>query len=115
MNSRIELQIESRCLDLRELAGVVDVIIRNKKHNLYLVTKRDLNKETYPGFFEVSSGAIDFGEELEHAAYREVKEETGLDIYNLKYMYKTFGNHMLYFTFVADDTDLFCATWVRIN
>ncbi len=81
--------------------GVVDVIIRNVKHNLYLVTKRDLNKETYPGFFEISSGAIDYGEELEHAAYREVKEETGLDIYDLKYMYKTFGNHMLYFTFVA--------------
>ena len=82
--------------------GVVDIIIRNSKNNLYLVTRRDLNKETYPGFFEASGGAVDFGEELEHAAHREVKEETGLDIYNLKYMYKTFGNHMLYFTFVAE-------------
>ena len=81
--------------------GVVDVIIRNTKYNLYLVTRRDLNKETYPGFYEISSGAIDYGEELEHAAYREVKEETGLDIHDLKYMYKTFGNHMLYFTFTA--------------
>lgn len=81
--------------------GVVDVIIRNVKHNLYLTTRRDLNKETYPGFYEISSGAIDFGEELEHAAYREVKEETGLDIYDLEYLYKTFGNHMLYFTFFA--------------
>ena len=82
--------------------GVVDIIIKNVKYDLYLVTKRDINKETYPGFFEISGGAIDYGEDLEHAAIREVKEETGLDIFNLKYRYKTFGNHMLYFTFTAE-------------
>ncbi len=82
--------------------GVVDIIIKNAKYNLYLVTRRDLNKETYPGFYEITGGALDYNEDLVTAAIREVKEETGLDIFNLNYRYKTFGNHMLYFTFTAE-------------
>ena len=86
--------------------GVVDIIIKNAKYNLYLVTRRDLNKETYPGFYEITGGALDYNEDLVKAAIREVKEETGLDIFDLKYRYKTFGNHMLYFTFTAETSNL---------
>ena len=66
-------------------AGIVDIIIKNEKNNKYLTTRRDLNKVTSPGLWEITGGGIDYEENIEHAVIRESFEETGLKL--LKYIY----------------------------
>ena len=46
----------------------------------YLITKRVMTKAWAPGWWEVSGGAAQAGEESEEAVRREVLEETGLDV-----------------------------------
>ena len=48
----------------------------------FLITRRKLDKEWAPGWWEVSGGAAQVGEESCEAVLREVKEETGLDVRN---------------------------------
>ena len=45
----------------------------------FLITKRVMTKAWAPGWWEVSGGAAQAGEESCEAVLREVKEETGLD------------------------------------
>ena len=46
-----------------------------------LLQKRDLSKQTFPGFWDVSvAGHVSAGETILEGALREVKEEIGLDI-----------------------------------
>lgn len=46
----------------------------------YLITKRVMTKAWAPGWWEVSGGAAQAGEESCDAVLREVREETGLDV-----------------------------------
>ena len=46
----------------------------------FLITKRVMTKAWAPGWWEVSGGAAQAGEESCEAVLREVKEETGLDV-----------------------------------
>ncbi len=46
----------------------------------YLITKRIMTKAWAPGWWEVSGGACQAGEESLDAVKREVLEETGLDV-----------------------------------
>ena len=48
----------------------------------FLITQRVMTKEWAPGWWEVSGGAAQAGEESCEAVLREVKEETGLDVRN---------------------------------
>ena len=48
----------------------------------YLITKRVMTKVWAPGWWEVSGGAAQAGEESYDAVLREVREETGLDVSN---------------------------------
>ena len=48
----------------------------------FLITKRVMTKAWAPGWWEVSGGAAQAGEESCEAVLREVKEETGLDVRN---------------------------------
>lgn len=57
----------------------IDAIILNDKDQLLLI-KRDKNSKAYPGYWGLVSGKVDWGEEIEEAVVREVKEETNLDI-----------------------------------
>lgn len=50
----------------------------------FLITKRVMTKAWAPGWWEVSGGAVQAGEESEDAVLREVKEETGLDVSGAK-------------------------------
>ncbi|HUH78716.1 MAG TPA: NAD(+) diphosphatase [Methanoregula sp.] len=57
-----------------------------------------------PGMFSVIAGFVEAGENLEHAIHREVREETGIQVRNIRY----FGSepwpfpHSLMIGFVAD-------------
>ena len=57
---------------------VLGVIMRPDKR--FLITKRVMTKAWAPGWWEVSGGAAQAGEESEEAVRREIKEETGLDV-----------------------------------
>lgn len=45
----------------------------------FLITRRVMTKSWAPGWWEVSGGAAQAGEDSKDAVLREVKEETGLD------------------------------------
>lgn len=57
---------------------VLGVIAR--KDGKFLITKRVMTKAWAAGWWEVSGGAAQAGEESKDAVLREVKEETGLDV-----------------------------------
>lgn len=59
---------------------VLGVVAR--KDGKYLITKRVMTKAWAPGWWEVSGGACQAGEESRDAVLREIKEETGLDVSN---------------------------------
>lgn len=46
----------------------------------FLITKRVMTKAWAPGWWEVSGGAAQAGEDSQDAVMREIKEETGLDV-----------------------------------
>ena len=46
----------------------------------FLITKRVLTKAWAPGWWEVSGGAVQAGEDSKVAVVREIREETGLDV-----------------------------------
>lgn len=48
----------------------------------FLITKRVMTKHWAPGWWEVSGGSVQAGEDSKDAVKREVLEETGLDVTN---------------------------------
>lgn len=59
----------------------VGVFIFNSRGEILLV-----KSHKWPGHYVVPGGHVELGESLEQAAMREAKEETGLDIYDLKFV-----------------------------
>lgn len=58
-------------------------IVLVRRDNELLLTRK---KEWAPGRYSLVAGFLDFGESLEECAVREVKEETGIDIRNVRYV-----------------------------
>jgi ADP-ribose pyrophosphatase YjhB (NUDIX family) len=58
-------------------------ILKNEKGE-YLLVKRSF--EPFKDWWDIPGGFVDDNESLEQATIREVKEETGLDIKQLKYL-----------------------------
>lgn len=66
--------------------GVAIVIIQHED-GTFLLMKRDPNKADYPDYWEPgASGSILQGESFIQGAFREMKEETGLETDNMMYM-----------------------------
>jgi NAD+ diphosphatase len=58
-------------------------IVLVKRGNQVLLTRKS---EWPPGRYSLVAGFLDFGESLEECAIREVKEETGIEIENVRYV-----------------------------
>lgn len=59
----------------------VGVFVFNKTGEMLL-----LKSHKWPGKYVVPGGHVELGERIEEAAIREAKEETGLEIYDLKFI-----------------------------
>lgn len=55
-------------------------VVFNPELKKYLVLKKSLAEDINPDTYEFPGGRLQFGEELEEAVKREIKEETGLDV-----------------------------------
>lgn len=60
-----------------------------------LVLKRSQKEKFLPGYWEMPGGKVEFGEDINEAVAREVKEETNLDV-------KVIGPYAA-FSYVSDD------------
>ena len=76
-----------------------------------------LESHKWPRAYVVPGGHVELGERLEEAAVREAKEETGLDVYDLKFInFQQFiydpafwkRRHFIFFDFAAktEETDV---------
>ena len=82
---------------------VCDILIRHRDGE-FLVTRRDPDKEPYPGCLEASAGgSAQTGETPEEAARREMKEETGLEADGLELIGTTLRprSHSLVYAYLA--------------
>jgi len=70
-------------------SGIHVLIAHNDK---YLVMKRSENDPNQPGHWDLPGGGVDHGEQPLEAAFREVKEEAGLDVTITKIL-NTFAFH----------------------
>ena len=64
------------------------VVILNKDKHILLVREKLSHKAD---LWHIPSGSVELNEPLEHAAIREAKEETGLDVILLAYLNTYFG------------------------
>lgn len=60
--------------------GVATKAIIKNKEGKYLILMKSSKEDINPNTYDIPGGRISFGEKLEEAVAREVKEETGLDI-----------------------------------
>lgn len=57
----------------------VYIFVLNPKNEIF-IQRRSLHKDLYPGYYTGSAtGHVDFGEDYDDAARRELKEELGID------------------------------------
>jgi len=69
--------------------AVVGVVFVDTKEDLYvLLTKRSSDMSDFPNRWCLPCGYLDYNETLEQATVREICEETSLNIYDLKNVFK---------------------------
>lgn len=66
-----------------ETRVIVGAIIENSKGEI-LIGRKPKNKGVYLDAWHLPGGGIEHGEIIEDALKREIKEETGLDIFDIK-------------------------------
>ena len=69
----------------------VPAIIKNSKGEI-LLEKRAKNVLLYPGYWGLPGGLIEYGETIEQAIRREIREELGVDSKVIKYAKKPMMN-----------------------
>jgi len=73
------------------------IILKNNKEFLSVSLHNDHSDMNMPG------GMVEKNELPVQAGIREVKEETGLNVKNLKFLYKEFENDILVYTYYTFD------------
>ena len=82
---------------------VVDILVQHVDGS-FLLTKRDMCKDVYPGYWEAGAGGSAIaGEEPLDAAKRELFEETGLAPIRMELVSHTFReqSHSMFYSFIA--------------
>ena len=82
---------------------VVDILVQHVD-GTFLLTKRDMSKDVYPGYWEASAGGSALaGEEPLEAAKRELFEETGLTALSMELVSHTFRDtsHSMFYSYLA--------------
>ena len=82
---------------------VVDILVQHAD-GTFLLTKRDMSKDVYPGYWEASAGGSALaGEEPLEAAKRELFEETGLTALSMELVSHTFRDksHSMFYSYLA--------------
>ena len=74
------------------------ILVYNKKEDKILMCKR--KKDPYKGKFNLVGGKVEKGEDELHAAYRELKEETGITNNDIKL------THFMNFQYEISDMEL---------
>lgn len=59
-----------------------------KINNKYLVTKRSENETTYPKYWDIPGGLVEYGELPRNAVIRETMEEVNLNIIPIKIIHE---------------------------
>jgi len=78
-------------------------VIVNKRNEILVATRAN---EPAKGTFDLPGGFVDMGETAEDAVIREVKEETGLDLQEVRYLF-SIPNQYVYSDFEVETTDMF--------
>ena len=55
--------------------------------------------------FNLPGGKVELGEQLIQTGIREVKEETGINVYNLEFLYEGIDNEFQVFTYYTNNFD----------
>lgn len=75
----------------------VQVVLLNNNGEVLAVSRKDNHEQ-----FGLVGGKVDPGETPEEAAVRETKEETGLDISNLRMIFAMHRNEYMGYTYLCD-------------
>ena len=79
--------------------SAVCVLIVNKKNlNFLSVSLKDDHND-----FNLPGGKVEFNETYEETGIREVKEETGIDIFNLKFLHKGIDDNYEVYTYYTHE------------
>lgn len=78
--------------------AVCVLVLSKENYNFLSVSLKEDHED-----FNLPGGKLENNESLEEAGIREVKEETGLDIFNLKFLYKDFDHDTEVFTYYTND------------
>jgi NAD+ diphosphatase len=82
---KMHTDISKRCTncgkEIWPLLGTAVIVLIHKGNEVLLVRAKNFRSD----FYGLVAGFVETGETLEHAVHREVMEETGLNIGNLKY------------------------------
>ena len=73
-----------------------------KYNGLYFIQKRSPYKVISPSIYELPGGAMDSGETEVEGLIREIKEETNLDIKNIKFIKRVTGNYVIRYVFICE-------------
>lgn len=81
--------------------AVAEIMVIHEDGDI-LVMQRDLNKATYPGYYEASAGgAVLKGESFYDGALRELEEETGIKAKELTQIYSAMSDDSIYKGYVC--------------